>query len=166
METVPVRYEQLSVDEGFLNMPEYENMGRVAIPLHAFFPSCIYTITLNPGERKTISAGIKIRIPEGYEGQIRPVAWQAETFGVTVLDSPASIDSNHTDVVRVNLINHGNEPFSINYCSHIADLVLIKVARVCWVLNGGSEDHDDPDCKLEEIIVDNHVSVIVRRDII
>jgi dUTP pyrophosphatase len=114
-------------------MPSYHNLGSMTVDLYAFFPQGTMQVTLLPGKRVSVSAGIKIKIPEGFEGQIRPVTWIAEAHGVTVLNSPVSIDSNHTGVVRVILINHGDEPYVINYCSIIAELGLVKLSKIAWI---------------------------------
>lgn len=152
------------MDEGFQFTPTYSNFGSVGVDLYAHFPLGTSSLTLYPGKTLNISAGIKIRIPNGYEGQIRPVAWLAETYGITVLNSPGSIDSNHRDLVRVILINHGDIPYEINYCANIAQLVLVKIAKIAFVSAEEIESSEDPDIKLENEIVDvdNHVSVIVR----
>lgn len=166
MDVIRVRHEKLTMDEGFQFTPTYSNDGSVGVDLYAHFPLGTSSMTLFPGRTLNISAGIKIRIPNGYEGQIRPVTWLAETYGVTVLNSPGSIDSNHTDLVRVLLINHGDIPYVINYCANIAQLVLVKIAKIAFVSAEEIDNSEDSDFKLENEIVDvdNHVSVIVKSE--
>jgi dUTP pyrophosphatase len=87
-------------------------------------------VTILPGSRLLVSAGIKVAVPEGYEWQIRPRSGLALKHGVTVLNSPGTIDSDYRGSVGVILINHGNEPFVINRGERIAQAVLVKVEAV------------------------------------
>ena len=82
---------------------------------------------LKPGKRKLISTGIKIMIPEGYEGQIRPRSGLALKHGITVLNSPGTIDSDYRGIVKVILINLGEEKFIIQRGDRIAQLVIQKI---------------------------------------
>jgi dUTP pyrophosphatase len=82
---------------------------------------------LKPGKIKLISAGIKITIPEGYEGQIRPRSGLALKHGITVLNTPGTIDSDYRGIVKVILINLGGEEFIIQRGDRIAQLVIQKI---------------------------------------
>jgi dUTP pyrophosphatase len=82
---------------------------------------------LNPGMIKLISTGIKIMIPEGYEGQIRPRSGLALKHGITVLNTPGTIDSDYRGIVKVILINLGEEDFIIRRGDRIAQLVIQKI---------------------------------------
>ncbi|MEA3454627.1 MAG: dUTP diphosphatase [Candidatus Caldatribacteriota bacterium] len=84
-------------------------------------------IVLKPGKIKLISTGIKIMIPEGYEGQIRPRSGLALKHGITVLNTPGTIDSDYRGVVKVILINLGEEDFKIRRGDRIAQLVIQKI---------------------------------------
>jgi len=84
-------------------------------------------IVLKPGKVKLISTGIKIMIPEGYEGQIRPRSGLALKNGITVLNTPGTIDSDYRGVVKVILINLGEEDFKIRRGDRIAQLVIQKI---------------------------------------
>jgi dUTP pyrophosphatase len=84
-------------------------------------------IVLKPGKVKLISAGIKIMIPEGYEGQIRPRSGLALKHGITVLNTPGTIDSDYRGVVKVILINLGEKDFKIVRGDRIAQLVIQKI---------------------------------------
>jgi len=84
-------------------------------------------IVLKPGKVKLISAGIKIMIPEGYEGQIRPRSGLALKHGITVLNTPGTIDSDYRGVVKVILINLGEKDFKIQRGDRIAQLVIQKI---------------------------------------
>jgi len=84
-------------------------------------------IVLKPGKTKLISTGIKIMIPEGYEGQIRPRSGLALKYGITVLNTPGTIDSDYRGIVKVILINLGGEEFIIQRGDRIAQLVIQKI---------------------------------------
>ena len=84
-------------------------------------------IVLKPGKVKLISTGIKIMIPEGYEGQIRPRSGLALKHGITVLNTPGTIDSDYRGVVKVILINLGEEDSKIRRGDRIAQLVIQKI---------------------------------------
>ncbi len=82
---------------------------------------------LKPGKVKLISTGIKIMIPKGYEGQIRPRSGLALKHGITVLNTPGTIDSDYRGIVKVILINLGEEDFNIQRGDRIAQLVIQKI---------------------------------------
>jgi len=82
---------------------------------------------LKTGKIKLISTGIKIMIPEGYEGQIRPRSGLALKHGITVLNTPGTIDSDYRGIVKVILINLGEEDFNIQRGDRIAQLVIQKI---------------------------------------
>ncbi len=82
---------------------------------------------LQPGERKLVRAGIKISLPNGFEAQVRPKSGIAINNGVTVLNTPGTIDSCYRGEVQVILINLGKEPFKIEKGKKIAQLVIAKV---------------------------------------
>jgi dUTP pyrophosphatase len=84
-------------------------------------------IVLKPGKIKLISTGIKIMIPEGYEGQIRPRSGLAIKHGITVLNTPGTVDSDYRGIVKVILINLGEEDFKIRRGDRIAQLVIQKI---------------------------------------
>ena len=84
-------------------------------------------IILKPGNVKLVSAGIKIMIPKGYEGQIRPRSGLALKYGVTVLNTPGTIDSDYRGIVKVILINLSKKEFVIQRGDRIAQLVIQKV---------------------------------------
>ena len=84
-------------------------------------------ITLNPGDRALIPAGFSVSIPVGYEWQIRPRSGLALRHGVTVLNSPGTVDSDYRGPVGVILVNLGTEPFTIHRGDRIAQAVLVRV---------------------------------------
>lgn len=90
-------------------------------------------IVLQPGERRLIPTGIHIGLPQGYEAQVRPRSGLAIKHGITCLNSPGTIDADYTGDVGVILINHGQEPFTINDGDRIAQMVIAKYKQVTWV---------------------------------
>ena len=86
-------------------------------------------MTLEPFERKLISTGLKLAIPQGYEGQVRPRSGLALKHGITTLNSPGTIDSDYRGEVKVLLINLGSAPVVINSGDRIAQLVIAPVVQ-------------------------------------
>ncbi len=87
-------------------------------------------VVLAPGRRALIPTGFAIALPEGYEGQVRPRSGLAVHHGVTVLNAPGTIDADYRGEVKVPLINHGDEPFTVTRGMRIAQLVVAPVAAV------------------------------------
>lgn len=110
-------------------LPTYGTSGAAGMDLYAdlgaFEPLCI-----QPGERFLVSTGIAIRLPEGMEGQIRPRSGLALKQGVTVLNSPGTIDSDYRGGVGVILFNAGSKRFEIRHGDRIAQLVVAPVLQV------------------------------------
>lgn len=88
------------------------------------------TIELKPGERRLIPAGFKMALPKGYEAQIRPRSGLAYKNGLTMLNSPGTIDADYRGEVKVLAINHGKETFKINRGERIAQMVIAPVLKV------------------------------------
>ena len=89
-------------------------------------------IIINPGQRFLVPTGIKMAIPPGYEAQIRPRSGLAINHGVTVLNSPGTIDADYRGDVGVILINLGQDPFLIKSGDRIAQMVINKFERLEW----------------------------------
>jgi dUTP pyrophosphatase len=92
------------------------------------------TVVLAPGEYRLIKTGLFIELPIGYEAQIRPRSGLAFKHGVTVLNSPGTIDADYRGEIGVLLINHGKQPFEINNGERIAQMVIAAHATVVWQL--------------------------------
>ena len=86
--------------------------------------------TLAPGERRAVATGLKMRLPAGTEGQVRPRSGLALKHGVTVLNAPGTIDAGYRGELKILLINLGQEPFAITPGMRIAQLVVAPVLRV------------------------------------
>lgn len=87
-------------------------------------------VKLAPGERALVPTGIALALPEGYEGQVRPRSGLALEHGLTLLNSPGTVDSDYRGEIAVLLVNLGQEPVTIHRGDRIAQLVVHRVARV------------------------------------
>ena len=108
------------------SLPEYGSAESAGADLKAWLSS---PVTIDPGSRALIPTGMRIQIPRGYEGQIRPRSGLAVRNGVTVLNAPGTIDADYRGEVKVALINHGEAPFTIQNGDRIAQLILAPVVR-------------------------------------
>jgi dUTP pyrophosphatase len=88
---------------------------------------------LEPGQRKKIPTGIKVALPEGYEAQIRPRSGLALNQGITLLNSPGTIDADYRGEIALIVINHGQEPFVVKRGMRLAQMVVQKICRLEWV---------------------------------
>ena len=104
-------------------LPIYATKGSAGMDLRANLQE---DVVIAPGERKLISTGLKISLPEGYEAQIRPRSGLALKKGVTVLNSPGTVDSDYIGDIGVILINHGEESLTISNGDRIAQMVIAK----------------------------------------
>ncbi len=90
------------------------------------------TVSILPNKRALIPAGISIALPKGYEAQVRPRSGLAFKFGVTVLNSPGTIDADYRGEVGVILINHGEEVFEVMRGMRIAQMIIAPYTRAVW----------------------------------
>lgn len=118
------------INESDNELPEYATPGSAGVDLRAWIPDGF--VTLAPLERKLIPTGIKLEIPEGYECQIRPRSGLAAKHGVTVLNSPGTIDSDYRGYVGVILINLGSEPFTLKNGERICQMIVAPVEHVVF----------------------------------
>lgn len=102
-------------------------------------------LVIPAGEWRAVNTGLRMEIPRGYEGQVRPRSGLAAKFGVTCLNTPGTIDADYRGIVMVLLINHGKEPFVVNHGERIAQLVLAPVTRGVFVNADGLESTERGD---------------------
>jgi dUTP pyrophosphatase len=131
MSAVEVPIIRLSHAAG-LDLPQYATAHAAGMDLMA---ACQAAVTIAPGERALIPTGIAIALPEGFEAQVRPRSGLAARHGVTVLNSPGTVDSDYRGEIKVILINLGQEPYTVEPNARIAQLVMATVTRVVWVPN-------------------------------
>jgi dUTP pyrophosphatase len=119
----------LVINKSNNELPAYETIGSAGLDIRAFIEE---SITLNPFERKLIKTGLFLEIPVGYEAQVRPRSGFALKNGVTVLNTPGTIDADYRGEVGVILINLSQEKVEIHSGDRIAQLVFAKVEQAEW----------------------------------
>lgn len=117
-------------------IPEPQTTCSAGADLCAVMPEGVSVQTMRPGARLLLDTGLRIAVPGGYEMQIRPRSGLALKHGVTVLNAPSTIDSDYRGPLKVVLINHGTENFTIKTGDRIAQAVLAAVAPFRGVLVG------------------------------
>lgn len=111
------------------DLPTYATEASAGMDLRA---NLTEPVILQPGERKLIPTGLFIALPVGYEAQVRPRSGLALKHGVTVLNSPGTIDADYRGEIGVVLINHAKEPFEIADGERIAQMVVARHEQVMW----------------------------------
>jgi dUTP pyrophosphatase len=117
---------RLSHGDG-LPLPAYETAGAAGMDLRA-----AHDHVLKPGKRTLMPTGFAIALPQGFEAQVRPRSGLAVKHGVTVLNSPGTIDCDYRGEIKVPLINHGESDFEVKRGDRIAQMVVAPVARAMW----------------------------------
>jgi len=113
-------------------LPAYETLGAAGMDLRAAVPDD-GPVVLRPGDRAMIPTGFCVAVPAGFEAQARPRSGLAAKSGVTCLNSPGTIDSDYRGELKVILINHGAEDFTIRRGDRIAQLVIAPVVQAAWL---------------------------------
>jgi dUTP pyrophosphatase len=127
MNSVSVSVQRLPHGEG-LALPRYETEGAAGMDLIAAVPEA-EPLVLAPGARALVPTGLAIALPSGFEAQIRPRSGLAAKNGITCLNSPGTIDCDYRGEVKVILINHGPEAFTVTRGTRIAQMVIAPVTR-------------------------------------
>ena len=109
-----------------VNLPKYETNGSSGLDLEAFVDS---DVILKPGERKLIPTGISIAMPDNFEVQIRPRSGLAYKNGISVVNTPGTIDADYRGEIKVLLINLGQENFVIKKFQRIAQMVICPIIK-------------------------------------
>lgn len=130
MTDITVAVRPLPHFEG-LELPAYETLGAAGMDVRAAVPEGD-PMVLQPGERLMVPTGLSVAIPSGYEIQMRPRSGLAAKHGLTCLNSPGTIDSDYRGELKVILINHGSEAFTIARGERIGQMVLAPVTRLVW----------------------------------
>lgn len=124
---VPVMVRRLPHGDG-LPLPAYATEGAAGMDVVA-----AEDVTLAPGARHAVATGLAVAIPHGFEIQVRPRSGLALKHGVTVPNTPGTIDSDYRGELKVIMINHGSEPFAIRRGDRVAQLVIAPVTRASWL---------------------------------
>jgi dUTP pyrophosphatase len=111
------------------SLPAYETVHSAGMDLRADLES---QVTLNPMERKLVPTGLYIELPEGFEAQIRPRSGLAFKHGISIANSPGTIDADYRGEIKVLLINLSNEAYSINTGDRIAQMIIARHEKVDW----------------------------------
>ena len=125
---VPVAVTVLQNGEG-IALPHYASAGAAGMDLVAALDQ---PLTLQPGARAAVPTGIALALPEGYEAQVRPRSGLALKHGLTVLNSPGTIDADYRGEIQVILANLGAAPVTLARGERVAQLVLAPVSRIVW----------------------------------
>jgi dUTP pyrophosphatase len=111
------------------SLPAYETAHAAGMDLRADVED---TVQLKPFERKLIPTGLHIELPEGFEAQIRPRSGLAFKHGISIVNSPGTIDADYRGEIKVLLINLSNETFEINAGDRIAQMIVARHEKVSW----------------------------------
>jgi dUTP pyrophosphatase len=128
MTALTVRIRRLPSSDG-LPLPTYMTAGAAGMDLHAAVDG---EIAIEPGAIVLVPTGLEVAIPVGFEGQVRPRSGLAVTHGISLPNTPATIDSDYRGEIRVPLINYGRDVFRISRGMRIAQFVVAPVVRVEW----------------------------------
>ena len=123
---VGVQVKRLPHGRG-LDLPAYATEGAAGMDVLA-----AEDLTLEPGARHAVATGLAVAIPQGYEIQVRPRSGLALKHGISVPNTPGTIDSDYRGELKIILINHGSEDFAIRRGDRIAQLVLAPVTQAAW----------------------------------
>ena len=127
---IKVNILQLSHGTRSCHCPEYATVHSAGVDLSAAIEG---DITLQPMQRQLIPAGIAIALPDGYEAQIRPRSGLALKHGISLVNTPGTIDADYRGEIKVLLINLGQESFTVTFAGmRVAQMVVAPVTRVGW----------------------------------
>lgn len=115
---VPVQLEEGAT------LPQYQTPGAAGMDV-----TCTHEVTLKPGERASVGTGLRMMIPEGYEVQVRPRSGLAIRHGLTMVNSPGTIDSDFRGEIKILMINLGSDVVTLSKGERVAQLVLAPVVR-------------------------------------
>ena len=124
--SVQVEVKRLAHGEG-LALPAYATEGAAGMDIVS-----AEDVTIAPGARHAVATGLSVAIPHGFEIQVRPRSGLAFKHGITVPNTPGTIDSDYRGELKVLLINHGSEDFAISRGDRVAQLVLAPVVQATW----------------------------------
>jgi len=127
LEEIPVRVTRLAHGDG-LPLPAYATEGAAGMDVVS-----AEDVTLAPGARHAVATGLAVAIPPGFEIQVRPRSGLALKHGISVPNTPGTIDSDYRGELKVIMINLGSDPFDIRRGDRVAQLVLAPVTRANWL---------------------------------
>ncbi|MCK9304788.1 MAG: dUTP diphosphatase [Bacteroidales bacterium] len=110
-------------------LPQYATEHSAGLDLRAAIPE---PVTLSPLERAMVPTGIFIELPSGYEAQVRPRSGLAAKHGISIVNTPGTIDSDYRGEIKVILVNLSSQPFILNPGERIAQMVIARYERISW----------------------------------
>jgi dUTP pyrophosphatase len=138
MTTLPISVAVTRLAHGQdLPLPAYATADAAGFDLMAAVDA---PLRIAPGTHALVPTGLAIALPRGFEAQVRPRSGLAAKNGVTVLNSPGTIDADYRGEIKVILINHGAEPFAIERGLRIAQMVVAPVTRIAWAEQAALDD--------------------------
>lgn len=124
-----------------VELPSYATAGAAGADIRANFAQAVRAgVVIDPGARALIPTGLRVAIPEGYEMQLRPRSGLALKHGLTLLNTPGTIDSDYRGPLSVILANLGDEPFRVTHGMRIAQAVVAPVVQAPWRLSDRLDD--------------------------
>ena len=132
--TVAVRVERVEGADPGVPLPAYQSAGAAGLDVAANLAPELRAagLAIAPGERALVPTGVRIAVPPGFEVQMRPRSGLALRCGLTLLNSPGTIDCDFRGEVGILVINHGDAPVRVTHGMRIAQMVLAPVARLVW----------------------------------
>jgi dUTP pyrophosphatase len=128
MSDVPSIKVPVQLEEG-ATLPQYQTAGAAGMDV-----TCTHDVTLQPGDRTSVGTGLRVMIPEGFEMQVRPRSGLAIRHGITMVNSPGTIDSDFRGEIKILMINLGSDVVTLSKGERIAQLVLAPVVRAELVI--------------------------------
>lgn len=126
METIKVKV----INKSHHDLPAYATSGSAGMDVRAFLPDG--PVVLGPLERALIPTGLHIELPVGYECQIRPRSGLAIKHGISLVNTPGTVDSDYRGEIGVILVNLSKEPFTVNDGERVCQMVIARYTRVDW----------------------------------
>lgn len=140
--SAPIKVDIRQLPHGAgLPLPAHQSAHAAGLDLLAAVPESV-PLVLAPGKHALVPTALAIALPEGFEAQVRPRSGLAAKHGVTVLNSPGTIDADYRGEIQVILINHGTEPFAIRRGERIAQMVIAPVVQAHLVLASSLSETD------------------------
>ena len=135
---VQIKLNWLEKADQTIALPSYETAGAAGADVRANFPQDARDgIVLKPGERALVPTGLRVEIPEGFEMQVRPRSGLALKHGITLPNSPGTIDSDYRGPLGVIVLNAGANPFHVEHGARIAQLVVAPVVQANFKISNG-----------------------------
>lgn len=118
------------INKSHHSLPEYGTFEAAGMDVRAYLPNG--SVVMKPGQRALIPTGLHIQLPQGYECQIRPRSGLALNYGISIVNSPGTVDADYRGEIGVILINLGQEDFTVNDGERICQMVITRYSHVTW----------------------------------